>query len=100
MALFNGKGNCMILSKIPDKHFEIAGILAGLLASVSICSQAYAEYYSNTASTISPFYALGFLFIFIFWTIYGIKFGRMAIWITNGIAANMQALLLVIIMLK
>ena len=90
----------MIFSRIPDKQFEVAGTFVGLFASVAIGTQIYAEYFTDSPSTISPAYVLGFLFIFFFWTIYGIKFGRVAIWLTNGIAVCMQALLLAIIMLK
>jgi uncharacterized protein with PQ loop repeat len=88
-----------MLNRIPDKYFEMAGTFFGLLASVSIASQIYAEYSSDATSTISPLYAAGFLIIFVFWTFYGIRFKRPALWITNGIAVITQALLLITITL-
>jgi len=90
----------MILKKIPDKYYELMGIIVGLFASVSIGTQVFAEYSIDTPSTMSSFYAIGFLCIFIFWTLYGIRFRRVALWLTNGMAAFMQSLLLVIIYLK
>ncbi|RKZ99020.1 MAG: hypothetical protein DRQ43_00635, partial [Gammaproteobacteria bacterium] len=90
----------MILEKIPDKYYEVMGIIVGLFASVSIGTQVFAEYSIDTPSTMSPFYAIGFLCIFMFWTIYGIRFRRVALWLTNGMAVFMQTLLLVIICLK
>lgn len=90
----------MILEKVPDKYYEIMGVIIGLFASVSIGTQVFAEYSIDTPSTMSPFYTIGFLCIFVFWTIYGVRFRRVALWLTNGMAAFVQALLLVIILLK
>jgi len=90
----------MILLKISDRCFEIAGTVFGLLASATIGSQVWAECSSPEPSTLSTAYTTGFLIIFAFWTLYGIRFNRMALWLTNGLATLTQAALLVIIMLK
>jgi uncharacterized protein with PQ loop repeat len=90
----------MILAKISDKCFEAAGVFFGLLASATIATQVYAEYRTDNPSTLSLVYTAGFLIIFAFWAIYGIRFNRVALWLTNGIAACMQALLLATILLK
>ncbi len=89
-----------MLNRIPEKYYEIAGTGFGLLASVSIATQIYAEYSTDTPSTVSALYLSGFLVIFMFWTIYGLRFKRAALWLTNGIAVVMQALLLLVILLK
>jgi hypothetical protein len=89
-----------MLKKIPEKHFEVMGTAVGFLASLSIAAQVYAEHSSQTPSTVSGIYALGFLVIFMFWTLYGLRFKRPALWITNGIAVLMQTLLLIVIWLK
>jgi hypothetical protein len=89
-----------MLNRIPEKYFEIAGTVFGLLASVTIATQVYAEYTTDMPSTVSVIYVLGFLVIFLFWTIYGLRFKRPALWITNGIAVLMQAVLLLVILLK
>ncbi len=90
----------MRLSNIPAKYFEIAGTVAGLMTSVVISTQVYTEFKSENASTISLVYALGFMLIFIFWTFYGFRFKRVALWLTNGIAVFVQAILLVLILSK
>jgi len=90
----------MNLSRIPERQFEVAGTVFGFLASTTIAAQVYAEYSTNRPSTLSPFYVTGFLAIFIFWTLYGVRFNRVAIWLTNGIAALMQTILLLVILLK
>jgi len=90
----------MSLQKIPEHYFEMAGTAFGLLASVSIATQVYAEFTSVVPSSISLPYALGFLPIFVFWTLYGLRFKRVALWLTNGIAVGMQVLLLIAIMMN
>ena len=89
-----------ILKKIPDQYYEVMGIIVGLFASVTIGMQVYTEYSTDAPSTMSLFYAIGFLCVFIFWTLYGIRFNRVALWLTNGIAVLTQTLLLLVIFLK
>ena len=89
-----------MLERIPGKYFEAIGTLIGFLASLSIAAQIYAEHSSHAPSTISGIYASGFLAIFLFWTLYGLRFKRPALWITNGIAVLTQTLLLMVIGLK
>jgi MtN3 and saliva related transmembrane protein len=89
-----------MLKRIPDKYFEAMGTVVGFLASLSIAAQVYAEYSSETPSTVSKVYVLGFLAIFVFWTFYGLRFKRPALWITNGIAVLAQLLLLIVILCK
>ncbi len=89
-----------MLNKIPEKYFEMAGTAFGLIACLSIAAQVYKEFTTDTPSTVSFFYASGFLLIFVFWSIYGLRFKRPALWLTNGIAVVMQILLLVAILRK
>ena len=89
-----------MLRKIPDRYFEAAGTVFGLVACLSIASQVWAEWSTDKPSTLSITYALGFLVIFAFWTLYGVRFRRAALWITNGIAVATQTLLLIVISLK
>ena len=86
-----------MLTKISENVFEAMGTVVGLLASLSIAAQIYAEVLSQAPSTLSTLYASGFLLIFMFWTMYGLRFKRPALWITNGLATLMQIVLLVVI---
>jgi len=89
-----------MLNKVPEKYFEVAGTVFGLLACLSIVTQVYKEFSTNTPSTVSIAYSIGFLLVFIFWSIYGIRFKRPALWVTNGIAVLMQILLIFAISVK
>jgi len=88
----------MILRMVPDRLFEVAGTVAGLSAVSLIAVQIVAELSSNAPSTMSVWYVAGFLLIFVFWTLYGVRFGRSALWLTNGLAALLQTVLLIIIL--
>jgi hypothetical protein len=89
-----------MLNQIPEKYFEAAGTVFGLFASVAIGTQILAECRTDAPSTVSVLYAAGFLAIFLFWTLYGVRFRRVALWLTNGIAVAMQLLLLIVTVLK
>lgn len=83
-----------------NRYFEIAGTCVGLLACASVASQVYAEFSTTAPSTLSYLHTIGFLIMFAFWTAYGLRFGRIAVWLTNGIATCIQTLLLVAVLLK
>ncbi|MBT3192707.1 MAG: hypothetical protein HN341_09155 [Verrucomicrobia bacterium] len=89
-----------MINRIPETFFEAAGTVCGLTSSAIIATQVYAEYTSDSPSTLSPIYSTGFLVIFIFWTLYGVRFRRVALWLTNGIAVVMQTLLLITISIE
>jgi uncharacterized protein with PQ loop repeat len=89
-----------MLSRIPDKYFEITGLLVGLLASLSIAAQIYTECATEKPSTLSIIYVLNFLIVFTFWALYGWRFKRIAVWTTNGLAALLQIVLLIVISIK
>ena len=88
------------LSKIPDRFFEAAGLFVGFSASGCIAVQVVSELRNQAASTLSPGYVAGFLLIFLFWALYGFRFKRTALWLTNVIAVILQAILLAIVLLK
>ena len=90
----------MLLEKIPEKFFEMGGIIAGFSASAFIALQVFAEATSDAPSTLSYAYVAGFMIVFFFWALYGFRFGRIAIWLTNFVAGMLQLSLLIIILLK
>ncbi|MEA2012876.1 MAG: hypothetical protein U9O87_07350 [Verrucomicrobiota bacterium] len=90
----------MIVKKKSDKYFEIIGSLIGFVTLLGMAVQVYAEHSTNRASTVSTFYILGFMLSYIFWTLYGLRFKRTAVWICNGMASFMQLLLLIVILMK
>ena len=90
----------MILSRIPDRYFEVAGVIAGLSTSACIAVQVVAELRNPAASSLSAGYVGGLILVFLFWTLYGFRFRRPALWLTNAIALALQAALLAIVLTK
>ena len=42
----------------------------------------------------------GFLFVYLFWFLYGVRFGRRGIWLPNAVAAVLQVLFAVTVLAK
>ena len=90
----------MTLSRIPALYFERAGIFIGLLASATILLQIHAEIQTKDPTSLSAPFLFGWLVIFCFWTLYGLRFNHIAMWLTNGIAILAQTTLLIVVMQK
>jgi hypothetical protein len=72
----------------------------GLLACTSIGSQLVHELSSTAPSSLSWPFLLGFSCVYGFWFLYGLRFRRVAIWLSNGIAVALQLLLTAAAVLK
>ena len=90
----------MTYRDIPEKYFEMAGVGIGFVGPGLIGLQIQAEWTRTTPSTLSLVYLIGFLALFIFWFLYGIRFQRAAVWFGNAMGAVLQAILLTIVLLK
>ncbi|MEI7900573.1 MAG: hypothetical protein WCK89_09975 [bacterium] len=90
----------MRFSQIPERHFETAGVCIGVVGPVLITVQLHAEWVSKTPSSLSPGYLVGFLLIYFFWFLYGLRFRRIAVWLWNLVGVFLQALLLCVTLLK
>jgi hypothetical protein len=88
------------LETVADVHWERAGLAMGLLACASIASQLVHELSSSAPSSLSWPFLFGFALVYAFWFLYGLRFRRVAIWLSNGIAAALQALLAAVAVLK
>ena len=88
------------LDFISDALFETIGIMAGLSACIVLFIQLYKEFKSEEKSSLSMVFVVGWIFIFFFWALYGIRFHAIAIWMTNGIAFLLQIALLIIVRRK
>ena len=80
------------VDRIADAHWERVGLVVGLLACVSIASQLIHEL-SPAPSSLSRPFLLGFALVYAFWFLYGLRFRRVAIWLSNGVAVVLQLLL-------
>jgi hypothetical protein len=92
------KGKQMILSKISERLFEVAGVCIGFIGPVLISLQIRAEWQSQTPSSLSPAYLGGFLLVYFFWFLYGVRFNRVAVWFGNFLGVVLQTILLVLVL--
>lgn len=88
----------MIISKIPEKAFEVAGVGIGFIGPLLIVMQIRAEWLSTTPSSLSPLYLVGFLVVYFFWFLYGVRFNRFAVWFGNFLGIILQTILLVLVL--
>lgn len=88
------------LNTIPVAVFETIGTVAGLAACTVLLIQIIKEYKSNEKSSLSMPFIVGWIFIYLFWEIYGLRFNAIAMYVTNAIAIVLQVLLLVIVLRK
>ena len=88
------------VDRIGDAQWERTGVVMGLLACASIASQLVHELSSPTPSSLSWPFLLGFAIVYAFWCLYGLRFRRPAIWLSNGIASLLQLLLTAAVVLK
>ena len=84
------------LDFIPESIFEIIGSLTGFASCFVITIQIRKEYRSQTLSSLSSSYTIGWGIIYFFWGLYGIRFNAIAIWLTNGIAVVLQLILYIV----
>ncbi len=88
------------LEFVPVGIFEMFGIFAGLSACFVVAIQVRKEYLSKLPSSLSTTFLFGWVFIYSFWGLYGIRFDALALWLTNGIALILQLALCVVVLRK
>ena len=90
----------MTLSTLPAHWFERTGLFMSVLGCAAIGAQVTREWTDGHASTLSWTFLLSSLTLYVFWTLYGLRFSRPAIWIGNVVAAALQVSLMAIVALK
>ncbi len=88
------------LDWIPAHIMITIGTFAGLIACATIAVQLVKEVRCKLPSTLAITYVAGWIFIFFFWMLYGIRFRAIALWLPNIIAVTLQAALLFRILQK
>jgi len=88
----------LVLDRIPDHAWEVAGLLSGLGASFWIVLQIRAELSARGPSTLSLAFVVGNLFNIVFWLLYGIRFRRWAVWAVNVACLAAQTTLLAVVL--
>ncbi len=88
------------LDFIPENMFEALGVVVGMATCLVILFQLVKEWRDHNPSSMGLAYVFGWLCIFIFWFLYGVRCRAIAIWLTNSIALLLQAGLLMIVLRK
>lgn len=89
-----------VLAAISDSVWDNLGVLIGLVACGTIGYQILREWQNPGPSSVSIWFVAGFLVVYTFWCLYGIRFGRRGIWLPNGVAAVLQLLFAAVILMK
>ena len=77
---------------ITDRAWDNLGVLVGCVACGTIGYPVLREWRTSGPSSVSIWFVVGFLCVYAFWFLYGIKFGRRGIWLPNAVAAILQVL--------
>lgn len=88
------------LQSIPQSLFETVGIFAGLFGCTVIGIQVVKEYQTPYRSSLSFAFLFGWLLIYMFWAIYGLRFNALALLIPNTIATLLQIGMIAIVIKK
>lgn len=83
----------MMIDFIPEQIFEVVGTILGIIACALILVQVLKEFSEKNQTSLSLLYAYGWVFIYLFWGLYGIKFNSIALIISNAIAVCLQTAL-------
>lgn len=88
------------LRAISDRAWDNLGVLVGVLACGTIGYQVLHEWRTSGPSSVSIWFVIGFLFVYVFWFLYGVRFRRRGIWMSNAAAAILQILFLAAVLAK
>jgi hypothetical protein len=83
-----------------DTVWDNLGVGFGCLACAAIAHQVRQEWRTPPPSSVSLWFVGGFFFIYLFWFLYGVRFGRRGIWLPNAIAVVLQLVFAVILLAK
>ncbi|QKX06707.1 hypothetical protein HN014_17890 [Aquimarina sp. TRL1] len=89
-----------VFYEIPASAFEVMGLIVGFSVSIITAIQISKEYKSKEKSSLSAGYVIGWVFVYGFWALYGVRFKAEALWITNGLALVLQLVLCMIVLRK
>ena len=88
------------LQAISDTVWDNLGVLVGCLACATIGLQILHEWRTPPPSSVSIWFVGGFLFVYLFWFLYGVRFRRRGIWLPNAIATILQLVFAAVVLTK
>ena len=83
-----------------DTAWDNLRVLFGGLGCATTGHQILHEWRTPAPSSVSIWFVVGFLFIYVFWFLYGVRFSRRGIWLPNALAACLQVPFAVITLTK
>ncbi|MDO8836300.1 MAG: hypothetical protein Q7V01_11935 [Vicinamibacterales bacterium] len=89
-----------VLKTVSDAAWENTGIAVGAIACSTLVHQILHEWRTPGPSSVSLWFVAGFLLVYVFWFLYGARYGRRGIWLPNAAAAVLQTVLGVVIVAK
>jgi hypothetical protein len=90
----------MLFQGLSEQAWDNLGVLFGFIACSAIARQVVHEWTIPGRSSVSLAFIAGFLLVYAFWFLYGLRFARRGIWLPNAIAAGLQIVLLLIVVSK
>ena len=88
------------LQAISDRAWDNLGVAFGIVACASIGHQVFHEWQAPPPSSISIWFVAGFLGVYLFWLLYGLRFQRRGIWLPNAVAAVLQVVFAAVVLAK
>jgi hypothetical protein len=88
------------LRAISDTWWDNLGVGIGGLACSVIGYQVLLEWRTPPPSSVSLWFVGGFFFVYLFWALYGVRFGRRGIWLPNAVAAALQVVFALVLLAK
>jgi hypothetical protein len=88
------------LHRLSDRAWENLGLGFGVVACATIGFQIVHEIRTPGPSSVSLWFLIGFMLIYAFWCLYGLRFERRAIWLPNAMAAILQAVFTAVVLAK
>lgn len=85
--------------KDKTNRWEIFGMVVGFSMSGLILIQIISDITNSAPSTMAYEYLVGYTLVTAYWTAYGFKFKRKAIWTTNLMACLFQMILLIAVLM-
>jgi hypothetical protein len=88
------------LQRISDRAWDNLGVGFGVVACGVIAHQVVHEWRTPGPSSVSIWFVAGFLGVYLFWFLYGVRFRRRGIWLPNAMAAVLYVVFAAIVLMK
>ncbi|KZN29072.1 hypothetical protein [Pseudoalteromonas luteoviolacea] len=81
-----------------ERYWDVAGILFGAIAGIALLGQLFNEMERQGDSTLSMTFLFGYVVVFSFWLLYGVRFKRPAIIVTNLACLILQSWIVIVVL--